>query len=176
MIWLNVVSKFISAFRSGESPGQIGAGFSFGFLIGLMPFWTLQGVVLFILLILLKVNMAAGTLAILLSSLFAFMLDPIFHDIGYYILTGIPGLQGLWETLYNSPLGPLTRFNNTVVIGSFLAGLVLVLPVFFGMKKLVVIYREKLEERIKKWKIVQAIKGSKLVQLYEKIRDFRGAL
>lgn len=176
MIWLNVVSKFIKAFRSGESPGQIAAGFSVGFLIGLMPFWTLVGVVLFILLILLNINMAAGTIAILLASLFAFLLDPIFHDIGYFILTGIPGLQGLWETLYNSPLGPLTRFNNTVVMGSFLAGLVLVLPVFFGMKILVVAYREKLEQRIKKWKIVQAIKGSKLVQLYEKIRDFRGEL
>jgi hypothetical protein len=70
----------------------------------------------------------------------------------------------------------LTRFNNTVVMGSFAGGLVLAFPVFWGMKKLVVVYREKLEVRVKKWKIVQAIKGSKLVQLYEKIRDFRGAL
>jgi len=176
MIWLNVASKFIKAFRSGESPGQIAAGFSIGFLIGMMPFMTLQGIVLFILLILLNVNMAAGTLAIFLASLFAFMLDPIFHDIGYFILTGIPGLQGLWETLYNSPFGPLTRFNNTVVMGSFLVGLIFVLPVFFGMKKLVVVYRDKLEARMNQWKIVQAFKGSKLVQLYQKIRDFGGEL
>ena len=176
MVWLNVVSKFIKAFRSGESPRQIAAGFCFGFLIGLMPFWTLQGVVLFVLLFLLNVNMAAGTLAILLASLFAYLLDPIFHNLGFYILTAIPALQGAWEWLYNNPLGPLTRFNNTVVMGSFVGGLVLAFPVFWGMKKLVVVYREKLEVRVKKWKIVQAIKGSKLVQLYEKIRDFRGAL
>jgi uncharacterized protein (TIGR03546 family) len=120
--------------------------------------------------------MAAGTLAILLASLFAYLLDPIFHDIGYYILTAIPSLQGIWEGIYNNPLGPLTRFNNTVVMGSFVAGLVLVLPVFFLMKKLVIVYRENLEDRIKKWKIVQAIKGSKLVQLYERIRDLGGEL
>lgn len=176
MIWLNIISKFIKAFRAGESPGQIAAGFCFGFLIGLMPFWTLQGVVLFILLILLNINMAAGTLAILLASLFAYLLDPIFHNIGFYILTGIPALKGTWEWLYNNPLGPLTRFNNTVVMGSFVGGLVLVFPVYFVMKKLVVAYRENFEERIKKWKIVQAIKGSKLVQLYEKIRDIGGEL
>ncbi|UCE04492.1 MAG: TIGR03546 family protein [bacterium] len=174
MIWLKIISKFIKAFRSGESPAQIAAGFSFGFLIGLMPFWTLQGVVLFILLILLNINLAAGTVALLLASLFAYLLDPIFHDIGFFILTGIPALQGLWESLYNIPLGPLTRFDNTVVMGSFLGGLVLVFPVFFGMKKLVVAYREKLEARIQKWKIVQALKGSKIFQLYIKIRDLGG--
>jgi len=173
MIWFKIISKFIKAFRSGESPGKIAAGFSFGFLIGLMPFWTLQGVVLFILLILLNINLAAGTVAILLASLFAYLLDPIFLDIGFFILN-LPALQGLWESLYNMYLGPLTRFYNTFVMGSLLGGLVLVFPVFWGMKKLVIVYREKLEERIKKWKIVQVLKGSKLVQLYEKIRDFGG--
>ncbi len=176
MIWLNIISKIIRAFRSGESPRQIAAGFCVGFLIGLMPFWTLQGVVLFIMLILLNINMAAGTLAILLASLFAYLLDPVFHDIGYYVLTGIPGLRGIWEWLYNNPLGPLTRFNNTVVMGSFVLGLVLFFPVFWGMKRLVISYREHLEVRIKKWKLYQVIKGSKLVQWYEKVRDFGGEL
>jgi uncharacterized protein (TIGR03546 family) len=171
MIWLKIISKFIKAFRSGESPGQIAGGFGVGFLIGIMPFWTLQGVILFILLILLNINMAAGTVAILLASLFAYLLDPIFHSLGYFILTGIPFLRGFWETLYNIPVAPLSRFNNTVVMGSFIGGLVLFIPIFFGMKKLVVAYRSGLEERIKKWKIVQVIKGSKIVRLYEKIRD-----
>jgi len=174
MIWLKVISKFIKAFRSGESPGQIAAGFSFGFLIGLMPFWTLQSILLFVLLILLNINLATGTVAILLASLFAYLLDPIFHNIGFFFLTSIPVLQEVWKTLYNTPFSPLTRFYNTMVMGSFLGGLVLVFPVFLGMKKLVILYREKLEERIKKWKIVQAINGSKIFQLYLKIRDIGG--
>lgn len=176
MIWLNMVSKFIKAFRSGESPGQIGAGFSVGFMIGLMPFWTLQGIVLFALLFLLNINMAAGTLAIFLSSLFAYLLDPIFHNLGFYILTGIPALQKLWETIYNIPIGPLTRFNNTVVMGSFVGGLILFIPVFFGLKKLVVLYRENIEEKMSKFKVVQTIKGSKIVQLYQRVRDLGGEL
>jgi uncharacterized protein (TIGR03546 family) len=71
------------------------------------------------------------------------------------------------------PIGPLTRFNNTVVMGSFVSGLILFTPVYFGMKKLVVAYREGLEAKIKKWKVVQMITGSKLWQWYERIRDWQ---
>ena len=79
-----------------------------------------------------------------------------------------------YEAIYNSVFGPLTRFNNTVVMGSFVFGLILFFPIYFGMKKFVVMYRERLEEKIKKWKIVQMISGSKIFQLYEKIRDLGG--
>ena len=171
MIWLSVASKFIKAFRSGESPGQIAAGFSIGFLIGLMPFATLQGIVLFILLILLNVNMAAGTLTVLLASLFAFLLDPIFHDIGYYILTGIPGLQGLWETLYNSPFGPLTRFNNTVVMGSMVIAIAASPLAFWLSKRGVELYRSRWAEKIQGSKAIRFARGTKVIQLYFKLRD-----
>jgi len=176
MFWLKIISKFIKVLRAGETPRQIAAGFSFGFLIGLMPFWTLQGIVLFFLLFLFNINLAAGTLAILLCSIFAYLLDPLFHHLGYLVLAQVPSLFGLWENLYNLPIAPLTRFNNTVVMGSLLTGLILVFPVFLGMKKFVIAYRSGLEARIKKWKIVQIITGSKLFHWYEKIRDLGGAL
>lgn len=173
MIWLKIISKLIKAFRSGESPNKIAAGFAVGFFIGLMPFWTAQALLLFFLLILININLAAGTVAMLIANLIAYLLDPLFHDIGYFVLT-IPALQSTWEALYNSVFGPLTRFYNTISLGSFAGGLILFLPVFFGMKKFVVLYREKLEVRVKKSKIVQAITGSKLFQTYEKIRDIGG--
>ncbi len=174
MIWLKIISKFIKAFRAGESPNQIAAGFGVGFLIGIMPLWTIQSIFFIFVLILVNINLAAGTVALLLAKLFAYLLDPIFHDIGYFILTDLSFMQNTWEAIYNIPLGPLSRFNNTVVMGSFVSGIILFFPVFFGMKILVVAYRERLEERMKKWKIVQAIKGSKLFNLYVKIRDIGG--
>jgi len=173
MVWLKIISKIIKAFRSGESPGKIAGGFGMGFLIGLMPFLTLQGIVLFFILILVNINLAAATLAIFLASLFAYLLDPLFHAVGYWFLT-MPALQGLWETLYNLPVAPLSRFNNTVVLGSFICGLILFIPVYFAIKYLVVGYRSGVEDRVKKWKIVQMISGSKLFQLYTKIRDLGG--
>ncbi|NOZ60972.1 MAG: TIGR03546 family protein [Calditrichaeota bacterium] len=174
MIWLKIVSKFIKAFRSGETPGQIAAGFAVGFFIGLMPFWTLQTLILFFILILVNINLAAATVAFLIANMIAYLLDPVFHSLGYFILTQIPFLQGIWEVIYNSVFGPLTRFYNTVVMGSFVSGLILFFPIYFGMKKFVVSYREKFEEKIKKWKIVQVISGSKVFQFYEKVRDLGG--
>ncbi|MBD3289480.1 TIGR03546 family protein [candidate division KSB1 bacterium] len=174
MLWLKIVSKIIKAFRSGESPNKIAAGFGIGFLIGLMPFWTLQGVILLILLILLDVNLSAGTLAIIVFGLFSYLLDPLFDVVGTFVLTGIPFLYGLWESLYNMPVAPLSRFNNTVAMGSFVCGLILFAPVFYGMKKLVLAYRSGLEERINKLKIVKAVKGSSIYKWYVRIRDFGG--
>ncbi len=174
MIWLKIISKFIKAFRSGESPAQIALGFSIGFFMGLLPFWTLQNLVLFFILMIFNINLAAATVAYLLASMFAYLLDPVFHNLGFFLLTQIDFLQPFWETLYNTVLSPLTRFYNTVVMGSFVSGIILFLPIYFGMKKFVVLYRDKLEVKITRLKIVQMISGSKIYQAYEKIRDFGG--
>jgi uncharacterized protein (TIGR03546 family) len=173
MFFLQFISKFIKAMRAGASPAQIAGGFSLGFLIGLMPFLTLQSVIIFCVVFLINVNLSAATFAIFIAGFGAFLLDPLFHNLGFYVLTGIHALQGLWTKLYNLPVAPLTRFNNTVVMGSFVGGLVLFAPVYFGMKKFVVAYRQGLEARIKKWKIVQVITGSKLWQWYERLRDWQ---
>jgi len=173
MFFLQFITKFIKVMRAGASPAQIAGGFALGSLIGLMPFLTLQSAVIFCVLFLLNVNLSAATLAIFIFSFGAFLLDPVFHNLGFYMLTGLNTLQGLWTKLYNMPVAPLTRFNNTVVMGSFLGGLVLFAPVYFGMKKLVVAYREGLEAKIKKWKLVQVITGSKMWQWYERLRDWQ---
>ena len=173
MFFLQFISKFIKVMRAGARPAQIAGGFALGCLIGLMPFLTLQSVIIFCIIFLLNVNLSAATFAIFVASFGAFLLDPLFHHLGFYLLTGVTALQGLWAKLYNMPVAPLTRFNNTVVMGSFAGGLVLFVPVYFGMKKLVVAYRAGLEAKIKQWKIVQVITGSKLWQWYERLRDWQ---
>lgn len=173
MFWLSFISDFFRALRSGQEPGQVSAGFSIGYLIGLMPFFSLQTVLLFAPLFLLNVNLAAGFVAIFVAGFVAWLLDPLIHSLGYFVLVDIPALQGFWETLYNLPVAPLTKFYNTVAVGSFLVGLLTVWPVFWAMKKLVINYRDRIEERIKEWKIVQAIKGSTVYRWYEKIIRIR---
>lgn len=171
MFILQFISKFIKVLRAGATPAQIAGGFMLGFMIGLMPFTTLQGIALTIILFLLNVNLAAATLAIFISSFVAFLFDPLFHDLGFYLLTGVPALHGTWSSLYNMPVAPLSRFNNTVVMGSFVAGIILALPVYFLARKGVISYRAGLEEKIKRWKIVRWITGSKIATWYFKIRD-----
>lgn len=171
MFWLQFISKFIRAIRSGrETPGQVAAGFTFGYLIGLMPFFSLQTIALALLLFLLNINLAAATAAVFLAGLLAYVLDPAIHALGYMLLVKVQLLHALWETLYNLPVAPLTKFYNTVALGSLVAGLATAGPVYWGMKKFIIAYRAGFEEKVNKWKLVRVLRGSALYRWIEKLQ------
>lgn len=174
MFWLKLISNFIKILREGQTPPQVAGGFALGAILGLSPMLTLQGVLLWLFILMIDVNLSAVTLSIMVFSLIAFIFDPIFHQLGYFLLVNVDSLRGLWTTLYNAPIAPLTRFNNTVVLGSFVSGIILFVPIYFGMKKFVVAYRTTIGKRIEKMKIYQIISKSWIVQTYQRIRNIGG--
>ncbi len=171
MFFLQFISKLIKVLRSGESPGLIAGGFAMGFVIGLSPFWTLQNVLILAAAILTKVNLAALFFAIFFFSFVTFLFDPLFHNLGFVVLAQIEKIEPLWTAIYNWPIAPFTRFYNTVVMGSLLVALALVIPVYFLTKKSIIAYRSNLGAKIEKSKFVKALKGNFLVKWYIKIRD-----
>ncbi len=174
MFWFNILKSFISIFREGQTPAQVAGGFALGTLIGFSPMLTFQGVIVWLIILVLDVNIAAALLALTLCKLVAYLIDPLFHSLGYLVLVRVEFLQGIWTTMYNAPIAPLTRFNNTVVMGSFLFALITFVPVYFGMKRTIVAYRTHIHSRFEKWKIYQILDKSKLVNYYRRIRDWRG--
>lgn len=174
MFWLKMIRDFLKVLRAGQTPNQIASGFALGSILGFSPMLTLQGMVIWLVILIFNVNLSAAFLGLTVFSLVAFLLDPVFHQLGYAVLVDLPALQNLWTSMYNAPVAPLTRFNNTVVMGSFLAALVLAVPIYFGMKRFVVAYREHIHSKIEKWKIFQVVKRSLLVRWYERIRDIAG--
>jgi uncharacterized protein (TIGR03546 family) len=174
MFWFNMIKSFINIFREGQTPAQVAGGFALGSLIGFSPMLTLQGVIVWLVILLLDVNIAAALLALTLCKLVAYLIDPLFHSLGYFVLVNVGFLQGFWTTLYNAPVAPLTRFNNTVVMGSFLFAAVCFIPVYIGMKRAVVAYRTHIHSRFERWKVYKAIDKSKLVNYYRRIRDWKG--
>lgn len=171
MFWLKFISKFIKVLRAGESPSLVAGGFTMGFVLGLTPFWTLQNVFLLIIAILTEVNLAAVFFALFFFSFAAYLFDPLFHDLGYWVLADIDTLRGLWTSLYNMPIAPFTRFNNTVVMGSMLTAVLSAFPVYHFAKKGIIAYRESWAEKIEKAKVVKAVKGSFVFKWYVKVRD-----
>lgn len=171
MFWLQIVSNFFKILRAGQTPRQIAGGFMLGSLAGFSPILTLQGLGVWLIILALDVNLSAAFLAFTLAALIAYLLDPLFHELGYFLLVNLDALRPLWTSLYNAPLAPLTRFNNTLVLGSFVGALVMSPAVYFGMKRFVVAYRTHLGSRIEKWKIYQILSKNFLVQWYQKIRD-----
>jgi len=172
MFSLQLVSNFIKVLRAGRTPKQIAGGFMLGVLAGFSPLLTLQGIALWLIILTLDVNLSAVLLAFTLSALVVYLLDPLFHEFGYFLLVNLDALRPFWIALYNAPFAPLTRFNNTLVLGSLVGGIVLSPGVYFGIKNFVVAYRTHLGSRIEKWKIYQVLSKNAFVKWYQKIRDW----
>lgn len=169
MIVFKILSKLIKVLRSNESPNQLAWGFVLGMIIGLTPFWNLHNLLVIVLIAIFNVNIAMASLAFLVFSLFAYLLDPLFHSLGYALLVNAESLRPLWVFCSTTSVLAWARLNNTVVLGSLVTALVLLLPMYFFFKWFVKIYREKLDTRVQQFKIMKMLKGSSLYQLYERI-------
>lgn len=170
MFFLKLLGKLVKILESETSPNQIAWGFALGMIPGLTPFWSAHNFLVFLLILILRVNIPSAILGMAIYSLFAWALDPLFHTIGFAMLTDISFLQPMWTTLYNAPLAPFTRFNNTVVMGSLVCAIVLLIPNALLFRLMVKRYRASWGARVRQWRIVQALKGSKVVGLYQKIK------
>ncbi len=174
MFWLQIASNFVKILREGQTPNQIAGGFALGAFVGLTPMLTLQGVFLWLVILILDVNLSAVFLSAAVFGLLSVLLDPLFHDLGYYLLTDVDSLVPLWTSFYNAPIAPLTRFNNTLVLGSLVGALVLFVPAFVSMRRFVVLYRATLGKKLSTNKLYLALKRSTLIRWYERVRDFGG--
>lgn len=156
---LRPLRLLLQAFVMESTPRQMSLGLAFGVLVGLVPKGNLLAIVLGTLLASTRVNLAIATLAIVLCTFLATVCDTIFDQIGGYILAQ-PSLQGLWTEMANMPFMPWTNFNNTIVMGSFATGLVLLWPVHRLSRPLFEKYAEKIAQRARKWRWAKLILGA----------------
>lgn len=173
MLIMKFLAKLLKILRSGATPAQISWGIVFGMILGLTPLMSLHNLIIIFLMIIFEVNIAMAIFAFAIFSGFAYLLDPLFHNIGYYLLADVTFMQGIWTSFYNTPIIALSRFYNTIVMGSLVSSLILVLPVYILGKQFVVVYRTRIDPHIEKLKIVKIVKGSKLYEYYEKISKWR---
>jgi uncharacterized protein (TIGR03546 family) len=140
---IKALARLIVALNANTRPAQIGAGAAFGLLLALVPGGNLLWIALFVVAFLIKMNLAA-----------MFLLLGIFRLV---VPFAEPALAPAFTALRNAPVVPWTRFSDTVVMGGFVAGLVLWVPVCLGFIALVKAYRAKLRERIARSRFVKAI-------------------
>lgn len=162
---LNQIFQLIKMLNSEVGTNQIAAGLSLGFAMGMSPLLSLQGILILLLILIFRVQFGAASLSAFFFSFVAYLLDPIFHTIGETVLYA-ESLQDFWTALYNMPLVPLTKFNNTVVMGSGIVGLILFIPLFFVFRILVVKYREKIVAKFKETKIWKSFQLTSLYKWY----------
>jgi len=154
---LGQITKLIKAFNSDVAPAQISLGIAFAMIVGLTPLWSLHNLLVLFLVMILRVNGPAFLAGIPLFALLGYLLDPLFHKLGYFLLK-LESLNGLWVMMYNSTLWRIENFNNTIVAGSLVFSVVLFVPVYFTGVWVINNYRTRLMAWINKFKLTRLLK------------------
>ena len=166
---LKLIQSIIKTLHSAGTPGQVALGMSLGSALGLTPLMNVHNLIIFSLLVLLNVSFGGGMLGWMLFLPVGFLLDPVFHAIGLSLLEE-PALRPMWTTFTNTPILPYTNFNNTVVLGSFIAWVVLFVPIFFAARYGITRYRATVGERVRQSRLYKAVTASQAYNIYRMFR------
>ncbi|HXO86560.1 MAG TPA: TIGR03546 family protein [Gemmatimonadales bacterium] len=162
---IKLIQSILGALHSEGRPGQLALGIALGSIMGLTPLMNIHNAIVFAAIVLLNVSFGGGMLGWALFVPIGFLLDPLFDWIGHQLLMA-ESLRGLWTSLYNTPIVPLTNFNNTVVLGSLVFALLLLVPLFFATRWAVARYRATIGERVRQSKFYRAVMASKVYNVY----------
>jgi uncharacterized protein (TIGR03546 family) len=159
--------------HSENGTNQIALGLSLGFILGISPFLSLQTLIVLSILFLFRIQVGAAFLAAFFFKFLAYLLDPVFHSIGSSVLR-LDSLKGVFTYLYNLPIVPYTRFNNSIVMGEMVVGFILIIPMFFLFRFLIVKYHYGFEKYINNLKLVKTIKATKVYGWYSSYMKYYG--
>lgn len=166
-ILLKQIFGLLKLLNSDTGTNQLAAGVAAGFVLGMTPAFSLQTIFIIALVLMLRVQVGAVLLGAFFFAFPAYLLDPIFHSVGVNLLES-ESLKSLWTILYNMPLIPFTRFNNSLVMGSGAVAFLLAPFIFLGSKLLIQKYRSAILERFKETKFWKAVKATAFFKWYVK--------
>lgn len=165
---LDMIAKLLKVLNAEGSPTQISLGFAAGLIVGLTPLWSLHNLLLAFLVFLFRVNLSAFFLSWAVFSGIAYLADPVMNQLGAAMLTSA-SMHDLWTSLYNQPVWRLAHFNNTLTLGSLVSSVVIALPMVIVSNFLIKNYRMHVLAWVRKTRIAQLLKASRLYRVYNAI-------
>lgn len=172
-----LIKQFINLIRllhSDTGQNQVAAGLAFGVFLGFAPFLSLQTLLVLFVVFIFRVQLGAAFLSAFFFKFVAYILDPVADPIGRSLLEN-ESLRPLWTKMYNVPLLPMTRFNNSIVLGSFVISIILCPILFFVFRTLVIKYQTNFVQKIESTWAWKAFKATKLHDWYSKYNNLYGA-
>ena len=153
---------FRQTIAGGDTSRQIGFGIAMGTVIGLLPKDSLLTYLFGVVLLISTANLLSALVSGFVFSWIGFLIDPISHSVGRWMLTR-ESLQAFWRMLYEAPIVPWTRFENTVVMGSLIIGLSLFLPMYLLSTTVGKKYGPVIHARLNSFAFYRWISGSDLI-------------
>ncbi|WPU65691.1 TIGR03546 family protein [Peredibacter starrii] len=168
---LKQLFAFIKLLNSDTGNISLALGMTCGFILGMTPVLSLHSLLIFLILFFFRIQIGAALVAAFFFKFIAFLLDPAFDFVGQKVLE-MESLQGFFTTLYNMPIIPFTRFNNSIVMGSAVVTFALSPIVFILSQYFIVKYREIVVARFKGTKFWKALQATKFYQWYYKYEQY----
>ncbi len=160
---LSKIFKLFKALNANVNPGEIAHAFSCGLLLGFLPKNNLLWYLIFVFFLFVRINKPMYILMALLGSALSVGLDPLFDTIGYRILTA-GFLEGFYASLLEIPFVAFTKFNNSVVMGALVFGIVLYIPFYFLGRFFVFSWRKWLTPVLRNSRVFKAIYKLPLIE------------
>lgn len=170
---LKQLFAFFRLLNSETGTNQLAAGMACGLILGFSPFLSIQTLLVLFLVFFFRIQMGAAFLSAFFFKFVAYLVDPAADHLGRKVLE-TESLRPLFTQMYNMPLVPLTRFNNSIVMGSMIVGLILVTPAFFVFRALIVKYRVVVVARFQGTKLWKSFAATKLYNWYTKYNELYG--
>ncbi|MEK7858745.1 MAG: TIGR03546 family protein [Elusimicrobiota bacterium] len=162
---LAILRSLLLSLQGDEDPRHVAAGFALGAAWGLVPKGNLFSVLFILFFFFFRVDKGMAMLSALFFTAVGYLLDAPAHAIGSSLLHA-GALAPLWTWLYGLPIVPWTRFNNTVVLGSLVLGLLFFTPLYFGFQSVLLYYRANYKEQVSRLPFMKAMMGLRIVTLY----------
>lgn len=162
---LKQIFNFFKLLNSDTGTNQLASGLSLGLILGFAPFFSIQTILVFFIIFFFRVQIGAAFMAAFFFKFVAFLIDQPAHYLGKMILED-SSLKNLFTEMYNMPLVPMTRFNNTIAMGSMVISIVLLPFFFFGFKILINKYRSTVVAKFKGTKTWKAFTATKFYGWY----------
>ncbi|UXR64626.1 TIGR03546 family protein [Bdellovibrio bacteriovorus] len=162
---LKQIFNFLKLLNSDTGTNQLAWGLSLGLILGFAPFISIQTLLVFALIFVFRVQLGAAFLSAFFFKFVAFLFDQPAHFLGKAVLEN-ESLRPLFVSMYNMPFVPMTRFNNSIVMGSMIVSVLLLPFAFFGFKFAILKYRATVVARFKGTKFWKAFTATKLYNWY----------
>ena len=170
---IKALAQLLKVLNSETEPGQISLALCLAMIAGFTPVLSVHNLLVLLLVLVLRVNLAAFGLGWAFFSALAYLLDPLFDLIGLTVLRA-PALRGMWTGLYNTAWFRLDRLNNTVVMGSLLFSLIVFVPALILFNLLIRRYRTHILAWVRKTRLMKAFQATKLYAIYQSVSAWRG--
>lgn len=172
-VLLKQLFNFFKLLNSDTGTNQLAYGLALGLVLGFAPFFSIQTLIVFALIFIFRVQIGAAFISAFFFKFIAFLFDVPAHYLGKVVLEN-ESLRPLFVTMYNMPLVPMTRFNNTIAMGSLIVSVILFPIAVLLFKYLILKYRATVVSRFKGTKTWKAFTATRFYNWYAKYDELYG--